>query len=111
MTKNEYKERVTPAIVRQVFEGNIIYPERQRWVMLLGGRIVAIQGKCFYESKQQAIKALYNNMSWKAKRELWWETHPDEDRYAYWRQPESSTMWRAFKEAIAEKYGFKVVPV
>ena len=111
MTKNEYKEQVTSSVVREVFERDIFYPERRNWAMFICGRMISIGGKCFYESREQAVKALYNSMGWKAKRALWEVTHPEDDRYGYWRQPEAGTMWRAFKEAITEKYGFKVIQV
>ena len=111
MTINEYKEKITPELVRSIFETSTVYPERPKYVMTIGGRIVSISGRCFYESKEQALKSLYNSLGWRIKREVWELTHPDEDRYGYWRAPESTKMYKAFKEAIIEKYGFKVISV
>ena len=113
MTKDEYKERVTPDIVRQVFGNDILDQERVRYVITVGGKIVTINGKCFYDSRQQASRSLYNSLGWKVKRILYQETrNPETDSYyGYWRQPDSSNMWKAFKEAIVERYGYKIIPI
>lgn len=110
MTKDEYKNAVTPDVVREVFEDNIFYPELRKWAMFVSGKLISIQGKCFYDSREQALKSLYNSLGWKVKREIWVKAHPGEE-VRYWRQPDAGMMWRAFKEVITEKYGFNVVKI
>lgn len=111
MTKDEYKELVTPEIIRELFEHNTLDHNQEKYALTIGGKIISVGGKFFYDSREQAVKAFYNMFSWRARRTLWMAAHPNDTSWAWWRQPEGSDIWKAFKEAITEHYGFNVIQI
>ena len=110
MTKAEVKEKVSAEVVRDIFEPFVVASNAEKWAITVSGRIIAVSGKMFYDTKQQAVKAFYNSFKWRALRSLWSQEHPD-DPWGWWRSSDSKPLWEGFKEALAEKFGFKIVQV
>lgn len=110
MTKAEVKEMISPEVVRTIFEPFVVATNAEKWAITISGRIIAIGGKMFYDTKQQAVKAFYNAFKWRAGRDIWQQTHPD-DPWGWWRSGDSAVIWKGFKEALTEKFGFKIIQV
>ena len=108
MTKAEYKAAITPQFVREFFTGSVVDNSGPRYAITVAGKIVSIGGKIFFGSREQAMKGFYNSFSWRAKRQIWNMCHAGNDGY-WWRSPDSPTIWKAFKEALAEQYGFNII--
>lgn len=106
MTQEEYKNFVSPSVVRTIFDTSTINAISGKYIILVSGRVVCIGGKMFFDSRAQATKAFYNSFSWRAKRELSIATNSNTH---YWNSPEGTKMWLGFKEAITNNYGFKIV--
>ena len=49
MTKAEYKELITPALVREIFQGNIVESNSGKYAITVCGKIVSVGGKIFYD--------------------------------------------------------------
>lgn len=109
MTKDEYKELVTPELIRSIFEGNIVSDFACRYAITVGGKIVSIAGRVFYNSREQAMKGFYNSFSWKVKRALWRAANPENVHFSWWGSPDNSKAWAAFKEVLKDRYGFDVI--
>ena len=109
MTKDEYKELVTPELIRSVFEGSIVEDSVCRYAITVGGKIISVAGKIFYDSREQAMKGFYNSFSWKAKRELWCAANPENDYHGWWRNTDNTKAWTAFKEVLKGRYGFDII--
>ena len=110
MTKQEYKDLVTDDVVREIFQNHLLNEQSSRFVISVGGKIVAVGGKMFYDSREQAVKAFYNSFRWRAQHVLWRVNHPD-NPWGWWRDPDNSVIWRAIKEKLTESYGFKIMQV
>ena len=111
MTQEQYETLVTPSVIDSVFSDEILTNSRGKWVIILHGNVVAIKGRVFYDSKEQATKAFYNSFSWKARRALWMARPDTEDTWGYWRSPDRGLMWTTFKKVLARDYGFKIQQV
>lgn len=111
MENNNIKDYVTPQFVRNLFERDLLPESGERWAISICGRIVTVNGKVVFPTRSQAVKAFYNSFHWRAMRELAQATHPNEDRYYYWRDPNSKSNWEAIKKALVEKYNFKFIRV
>ena len=109
MTKAEYKEVITPEIVRRIFEGCTVESNNSKYAITVGGKIISVGGKIFYDSHEQAIKGFYNSFSWRARRIVWESLHPNENPWGWWRNEDRSVVWSAFKEVLKEKYGFDII--
>lgn len=104
MTTINYEELVTPTLVRQLFQDNVVKSDCPKWAIFISGKLISIQGKIFYDSREQAVKAFYNHFSWRAKRRLWNTAHPG-DLYHWWGNPEGAVIWKAFKKSLETNYG------
>ena len=111
MTKQQYKEAITPEMVREIFGRFIIDQSQPRYAITVSGKIIAVGGKIFYDSREQAVRGFYNSFSWRARREIWVATHHDDTTWGWWRQPESKNIWSAFKEVLTETYGFNIIQI
>ena len=109
MTKDEYKELVTPELIRSIFEGSIVSDFACRYAVTVGGKIVSIAGRVFYDSREQAMKGFYNSFSWKVKRALWRAANPENVHLSWWGSPDNSKAWAAFKEVLKDRYGFDII--
>lgn len=110
MTKEEYKAMVTPDVVREIFQNYTLNQDNPRYVISVGGKIIAVGGKIFYDSREQAVKAFYNSFHWRALSALWKTMHPS-DPWGWWRNTDRQTIWKAVKEVLTESYGFKITQV
>jgi len=111
MTTAEVKELVSPEFVRELFVGSVVDSSQPRWAITIGGKIVTIGGKIFFDTREQAVEGFYNSFSWRARRKLYQALHPEDTGWGWWRNAESTVMWKGFKEAITEKFGFKIIQV
>ena len=109
MTKDEYKELVTPELIRSIFEGSIVSDSACRYAITVGGKIVSVAGRVFYNSREQAMKGFYNSFSWKVKHELLDAANSTTEYYSWWRNPDSGKAWTAFKEVLKDRYGFDII--
>lgn len=109
--ENNVKDYVTPQFVRNLFERDLLPESGERWAISICGKIVIINGKVVFPSRAQAVKAFYNSFHWRALRDLGQVMHPGEERYYYWRDPNSKSNWENLKKALAEKYDFKFIQV
>lgn len=110
MTKAEAKEIISADVVRDIFGPFVVAPNEEKWAITVSGRIVAVNGKMFYGTKQQAVKAFYNSFKWRALRSIWLQSHPN-DPWGWWRNGDNKPLWEGFKEALVEKFGFKIIQV
>ena len=110
-TENSYERFVTPALVREIFESSILDSTAERWVISVCGKIVAIQGKIFYNSRDQAVKAFYNSFSWKVRRKFGRLSHPEDINTRWWSDPNRGQYWKDFKSALTKNYGFVITRV
>lgn len=109
MTSEEYKNAITPEFVRRLFEHSILSDETERWAITICGKIISVQGKIFYNSREQAVKAFYNMFSWRIRRELLIATHPNERVYGWWSSQERPIMWKVIKKTLTEEYGLDFI--
>ena len=109
MTKAEYKEVITPALVREIFEGSIVESNNSKFAITVAGKIVSIAGKIFYDSHEQAVKGFYNSFGWRARRIIYRAVNPNDDSWRWWRNGDSRVMWAAFKEVLKDNYGFDII--
>ena len=110
MTKEEYKAMITPDVVREIFQSYTVNQDNPRFVISVGGKIIAVGGKIFYDSREQAVRAFYNSFHWRAQSALWRINHPD-NPWGWWQNTDRQTVWKAIKEALTESYGFKITQV
>ena len=112
MTKAEVKQLVSPRFVRELFGEFVVDSSQPRWAITICGKIIAIGGKMFYDSRDQAVKGFYNAFNWRARRKLYIAQHPEDvTGWGWWRNEDSKTIWSGFKDAITEDYGFKIIQV
>lgn len=109
--ENSYERFVTPALVREIFENSILNSTAERWIISVCGKIVAIQGKIFYDSRDQAVKAFYNSFNWRARRRIGQLSHPDDGNAGWWSDPNRGRYWKDFKSALTKNYGFVITRV
>lgn len=108
--ENNIKDYITPQFVRNLFSRDLLPEAGNRWVITVCGRIVTINGKVFFHSREQAVRGFYNSFHWRACRDLGAAVNPA-DQYYYWRDPNRKAYWNAIKKALEEKYDFKIVQV
>lgn len=109
MTKAEYKELITPALVREIFQGNIVESNSGKYAITVCGKIVSVGGKIFYDSHEQAVKGFYNSFGWRARRVIYRAANPTDDSWRWWRNEDRTIMWTAFKEVLKNNYGFDII--
>lgn len=110
MTKEQYKDALTVDLVREIFEVYTISSQTPKWVIEIGGKIIAVNGIMFYPTREQAVKAFYNSFSWRARRALY-QRVTNSDGWGYWRSNDRTLMWKAIKEKLTEDYSFKIVQI
>lgn len=112
MTAEEIKNIINSEFVTNFFEGSTFSEDADRWVITVCGKVIAIQGRIFYPTKKQAVKAFYNAFHWRAYRAIWTATH-QYTRNPWWNCPTSdrSIMWKAFKETLVNDYGLNFIKV
>ena len=111
MTAEEYRRFMTPALVRDVFEDCVLNEGSERWAITVGGKVLSIQGKTFYNSREQAVRAFYNSFSWRARRALWQAAHPTDDTWGGWWREDRGVLWNTFKKSLTEDYGLNFIRV
>lgn len=99
---------VTPAMVRRMFQGFIIDNDKG-WVITVCGKILTVNGKMIYKTREQAVKAFYNSYHWRVKREMHLAAHPDADRWRWWNDESMGIYWKSFKKVLEKDYGLKFV--
>lgn len=109
MTKAEYKEVITPTLVREVFEGSVVESTSSKYAITVCGKIVSVGGKIFFDSHEQAVKGFYNSFNWKARRIIYRTVNPTENEWCWWRSGDRKLMWTAFKEVLKNNYGFDII--
>lgn len=103
------EDLVTPTMVRGIFEDYVIGDGRKGWCLMLCGRVLTVNGKMFYKSRQQAMKAFYNSYHWRAMREMHTTLNPEAAPWGWWQNPNRTNYWKAFKKVLTEKFGFRAV--
>lgn len=111
MTSEEYKNAITPDFVRRLFEGSILQDDGERWAITICGKIISVQGKIFYNSREQAVKAFYNKFSWRIRRELSMVAHPNEAYYRWWSDPDRPEVWKIAKKTLTDEYGLNFIRI
>ena len=110
MTPTEtIKACVTPDLVREIFGGHIIDEGRKGWYITVCGKVVTINGRVFYDRRDQAVAALRNSYSWKARRRIHHALHPNDSEWAWWRSEDATRYWTVFKKTLEEDYGLKIL--
>lgn len=107
MTEQEVEVLITPSLLREVFNDSIIDSNKPRYIITLGGKVIVIQGKIFYDSKEQATKAFYNSFSFKVRNTFWRDTH-SADNWGWWRSEECRMLWRVFKKVVKRDFSFEI---
>lgn len=103
------EELITPTMVREIFEDNIINEGPKGWCMMICGKVLTVNGKMFYKSRQQAVKAFYNSYHWRAMRHI--HTARTGEPWGWWNDYRRTNDWKAFKKVLTEKFGFKIVRI
>lgn len=98
---------VTPSLVREVFQRDIVNSDNRGWSITVCGKLLAVGGKVFFETREQAVKAFYNSYRWRVTRSMSLANNPDEDHW--WRDGNSSNYWKTFKKVLEKDYGFKFI--
>lgn len=112
MPTNNFERYITPSLIRDIFQNSVVSEGNKGWCILLSGKIVTINGKMFFNSRQQAVKAFYNSFHWRVGREMYRITHPTEERWwSWWSDPDRTACWKTFKKVLERDYGFKIVRV
>lgn len=111
MPINNFERFVTPSLIREVFQDSIIGEGNKGWCILLSGNIVTINGKMFFNSKPQAVKAFYNSFHWKAGSAMYRVIHPNSEVWNWWSDPNRTACWKTFKKVLERDYGLKIVRV
>lgn len=101
---------VTPSMVRTMFEDYIIDRDKG-WAMTVCGKILTVNGKMFFKTREQAVKAFYNSYHWRAMREMHMAAHPGSDRWSWWNDENRSIYWKSFKKVLERDYGLKFIQV
>lgn len=113
--ETNYEEMVTPSFIREVFEGSLITEGQQRWAITVCGKIVTLNGKMLFDSKQQATKAFYNGFHWRFGRNVAFHINGGDSYrpggYYWWSDPNRLNRWKAFKKVLERDYGFKIIQV
>lgn len=110
MTNQNFETLITPELLREVFSNSIIDNARPRYIITLGGKVIAIQGKIFYDTKEQATRAFYNSFSWRVRSTIWRNTHSGDD-WGWWNSTDRIDIWKAFKKVVKRDYGFAIKEV
>jgi hypothetical protein len=100
------KDCITPTLVREVFEDSIL-SEQKGWYITVCGKIVTVDGKIFYERRDQAVNALRNSFSFRARRAIHNKIHNDNSYW--WRSEDATRYWTVFKKVLEEEYGLKIL--
>ena len=101
---------LTDNFIDTLFASDYLPENTERWMIIVKGKPLAIQGKLFYYSKQQATKAFYNSFSWRARWQIGVALNPH-DSYGYHGTFNRAEAWRTFKRVLTDKYGFEIVQV
>lgn len=101
---------VTPSMVRNMFQDYIV-EKGSGWAMTICGKILTVNGKMIFNSREQAVKAFYNSYHWRAMREMHMAAHPGSDRWSWWNDSNRTTYWKAFKKVLERDYGLKFIQV
>lgn len=106
----DYEAIVTPSMVREIFSNSVLNDEDKGYVISLCGKIVTIDGKVFFNSREQASKAFYNSFNWRARYTMYEAIKPaNVSRYSVWSYQDKTKMWLAFKKVLERDYGFKIM--
>lgn len=107
MTEQEIEALITPELLREIFSNSVVDTRNPKYVITLGGKVIAIQGKIFYDSKEQATRAFYNSFSWRVRSSIWRDTH-DGDRWGWWGNEDRAAIWQTFKKVVKRDFGFAI---
>lgn len=99
---------VTPDMVRRMFEEFII-DDTKGWAMTVCGKILTVNGKMIYKTREQAVRAFYNSYHWRAMREMHMAAHPGSDRWSWWSDENRTIYWKSFKKVLERDYGLKFI--
>lgn len=109
MSENNYDSLITPTLVRNMFENEIVDSNTRGWGIVVCGKILTINGKMLFTSRTQAVKAFYNSYCWRAKRAMHFAAHPSSDLYRWWDDENAAEYWKTFKNVLTRDYGLKFV--
>lgn len=110
MPANDYENLVTPDMIRRVFQ-DFILDENRGWAITVCGKILTVNGKMFFKTREQAVKSFYNSYRWRAMREIHIAAHPSSERWGWWRDTERSIYWKSFKKVLERDYGLKFIQI
>ena len=96
MPATDCERFVTPSMVREMFQDYIIDNGNKGWGITVCGKILTVNGKMFFDSREQAVKAFYNSYHWS-------------NRWSWWSDENRTTYWKAFKKVLERDYGLKFI--
>ena len=107
----DYETLVTPSMVRELFADSVLDDDDKGYIISVCGKIVTIDGKIFFKTREQATKAFYNSFNWRARYRMFEALHPEDTGrgYGVWSFPDRSKLWFAFKRVLERDYGFKIM--
>jgi len=108
MTNTELDSLITPNVIRETFEGNLLDSDNKGWYITVCGKVLTIKGKIFFNSREQAVKAFYNSYNWRATRNIAVNVHPNQE-YRWWNDPNRPYYWKAFKRVLEKDYGLRFI--
>lgn len=112
--ETNFEEMVTPAFIREVFDGHLVNRGQERWAITVCGKIVTLSGKMLFDSKQQATKAFYNGFHWRFGHNVARHINGGDGwigEYHWWSDADRANRWKAFKKVLERDYGFKIIQV
>lgn len=100
---------VTPSMVREIFQDYIIDNSNKGWGITVCGKILTVNGKMLFNSREQAVRAFYNSYHWRAMRCMHLAAHPNSDRWSWWNDESRTIYWKSFKKVLERDYGLKFI--
>ena len=112
--ETNYEEMITPSLVRRVFNNHILREGQEKWAIAVCGKIVTVNGKMLFDSRQQAVKAFYNSFHWRFGHQVAMQINGGDGwtgGYRWWNDSNRGDRWKAFKKVLERDYGFKIIQV
>lgn len=90
----------------ELFSRYLFDKSTPHWCIVYKDKIINIEGKMFFNSKQQATKAFYNTFRWRVNSTYVRINHL---QWSEWRDVDRSELWKVFKSTV--KNDLKIVEI
>lgn len=111
MNQIDYENIITENVVQNIFGEDLIDSTSGKYIITICGKILSINGRMFWNSRDQAIKSFYNSYKWRVRRDILMVLHPHDNLFNWWSDSNGGIIWKAFKQVLKEKFNFKITKV